>query len=104
MALRALSLERHCLVASATQADADSYDRYTLGMSNFSESKTKLAHVTGMLGLNQTEEEKKKGITRINKILAREEEAVATDTVSVIGHLATGQPLIASFVPKKGVV
>lgn len=71
-ALRRLSQERHCLVISPTQADADSYDRQTMTMRNFSEDKRKLAHVTGMLGLNQTPEEKALNVMRLNWIVLRE--------------------------------
>lgn len=71
-ALRRLSQERHCCVIVPTQADADSYKRETMGMANFSEDKRKLAHVTGMLGLNQTPEEKDRGVMRLNWIVLRE--------------------------------
>jgi len=71
-ALRRLSQERHCLVIAPTQADAMSYDTYWLTAKNFSEDKRKLAHVTGLLGLNQTEQEKEIGIMRLNWIVLRE--------------------------------
>lgn len=71
-ALRRLSQERRCLVISPTQADADSYGRRTQTMRNFSEDKRKLAHVTGMIGLNQTETEKEWGVMRLNWLVLRE--------------------------------
>ena len=71
-ALRRMSQERHCLVIAPTQADAASYSVETLDASNFSEDKRKLAHVTGMLGLNQTRDEKARGIMRLNWIALRE--------------------------------
>lgn len=70
--LRRLSQEWHCLVIAPTQANAASYDVRTQSMKNFSEDKRKLAHVTGMLGLNQTEEEKAKSVMRLNWIVLRE--------------------------------
>lgn len=73
-ALRRLSQELHCLVLVPTQSDAASYKQRVLTMSNFSEDKRKLAHVTGMLGLNQTEEEKNEGVMRLNWIVLREHE------------------------------
>jgi len=73
-ALRRLSQERHCLVVAPTQASAESYETKTQTMKHFSESKTKLAHVTGMLGLNQTEGEKDMGVMRLNWIVLREAE------------------------------
>ena len=72
-ALRRLSQEKHCLVLVPTQSDAGSYAVGTQGMSNFSEDKRKLAHVTGMLGLNQSELEKECGIMRLNWIVLREQ-------------------------------
>jgi len=72
-ALRRLSQERRCLVIVPTQADADSYDKRTQSMKNFSEDKRKLAHVTGMLGLNQMEAEKKDAVMRLNWIVLREQ-------------------------------
>jgi len=71
-ALRRLSQDQHCLVLVPTQADAASYDIRTQSVRNFSEDKRKLAHVTGMLGLNQTEEEKALNIMRLNWIVLRE--------------------------------
>ena len=71
-ALRRLSQEKHCLVIAPTQADAASYEVDTLSAKNFSEDKRKLSHVTGMLGLNQTWEEKNTGIMRLNWIVLRE--------------------------------
>ena len=71
-ALRRLSQEKHCLVIAPTQADAASYDQEILTPRNFSEDKRKLAHVTGMLGLNQNPQEKKSGVMRLNWIVLRE--------------------------------
>ena len=71
-ALRRLSQEKHCLVIAPTQADAASYNVELLEAKNFSEDKRKLAHVTGMLGLNQNINEKHAGIMRLNWIVLRE--------------------------------
>lgn len=73
-ALRRLSQERHALVIAPTQANALAYSQEpTLQtMKNFSEDKRKLAHVTAMLALNQTPEEKEVGGMRLNWIVLRE--------------------------------
>ena len=71
-ALRRLSQQWHALVITPTQAKATSYTAKRMGKQHFSEDKRKLAHVTGMLGLNQTEEEKELGIMRLNWIAVRE--------------------------------
>lgn len=95
--LRGLSLDRHCLVAVATQADAASYNQTSLTMNNFSEDKRKFAHVTGMFGLNQTPAEKRLGIMRINTLVLREGRFDTEEEVSVAQCLEFGKPCLFSF-------
>jgi len=97
--LRALSQERHVLVLTATQADAESYKKGRLSLSNFSEDKRKLAHVTAQYGLNQDPQgrEKKLGMLRINEIVVREGEFSNDHEVCVLQDLATGRPYLESF-------
>lgn len=73
-ALRRLSQEWHACVITATQANAASYQTKTQGMQNFSNDKRKLAHVTGLCAINQTHDEKKLGVVRLNWIVLRESE------------------------------
>ena len=97
--LRALSQERHVLLLTATQADADSYKKGRLSLSNFSEDKRKLAHVTAQYGLNQDPQgrEKKLGIMRINEIVVREGEFSPDNEVTVLQDLAIGRPFLESY-------
>lgn len=95
--LRALSQDRHCLVATATQADAASYDKKSIGMKNFSEDKRKYSHVNMILTLNQTEDEKQDGIMRIGKMFVRENSFSIHKTVTVLECRAIGRPYLASF-------
>ncbi len=98
--LRRLSQERgQPLVITATQSDADSYDRDRLRMSNFSEDKRKYGHVTAMWGLNQDTEdrEKKLGIMRINEIVIREGEFFTNSEVTILQNLKCGRPFLGSF-------
>ena len=95
--LRSLSQARHCLVVTATQADANSYDRHVLGLSNFSEDKRKYAHVTGMYGLNQSDEEKKIGLLRINQLVVRDADFSVSNQVTVLQRLQMGRPYLGSF-------
>ena len=95
--LRKLSQDRHILVATATQADADSYSRDVLGMGNFSEDKRKLAHVTGMMGLNQTATEKRQGLMRVNWVVLREDEFNAGRCVTVASCLGVARPAVLSL-------
>jgi len=70
-AFRGLMQKRKTLGLTATQANAASYKEGLLSRANFSEDKRKLAHVTGMVGLNQTKEEYGKEIMRLNWIVRR---------------------------------
>lgn len=95
--LRALSQKRHCLVITATQADAASYKKDSLGLENFSEDKRKYAHVTAMYGINQTKEEKLLGIMRISELLLRDDDFAIDKQVKVLCRLQMGRPFLASF-------
>lgn len=97
---RNLSMDRHACVISATQSDAESYDQHTLRMSNFSEDKRKLGHVVGMYGINQTFEERKLGVQRINEIVVREDELYADKQVTVLQKFQIGKPYIASYMAR----
>ena len=94
--LRAMSQRRHCLVVTATQADAASYSQRVMNMGNFSEDKRKYAHVTGMFGLNQTPGEKELGIYRLNWIALRERDYDLNKLVYVAGCLGVGRPAMIS--------
>lgn len=77
--LRGVSQDFHCAVVTATQADSASYSKAVLTMENFSDAKTKNAHVTGIVGLNQTREERERGAIRLNWVVLRENEAGFTE-------------------------
>ena len=83
--LRKLSQVFHCLVITASQSDAKGGDAKTLGRSHFSEDKRKRSHVTGTIGLNQTDDEKKLGIMRLNWIVLREGRYISTNCVYAAG-------------------
>jgi hypothetical protein len=97
MAMRGLSQERHCLVATATQADADSYDCHLQSMRNFSEDKRKYGHVTSMFSLNQSPDEKERGLMRLGHLVARETDFSLKHTVTVLQCLRIGSPVLGSF-------
>lgn len=92
---RRLSQDKKCLVLSATQSDADGFTKRFLSKKNFSEDRRKLDHVTAMIGLNMTTEEKKKGIMRINDIAARDTEGASF--VYCLHRLQIGRPILGSF-------
>lgn len=93
-ALRRLSQDWHACVIVPTQANASSYQQKTQSMRNFSEDKRKLAHVTAMLGLNQTEKEYAMQVMRLNWLVLRESEAVSSRCLWVAQCLPLGQALV----------
>jgi len=94
--MRNLSQARHCLVLTATQADANSYEAHTIRRGNFSDDRRKNDHVTGMLGINATEPEADKGIFRLNWTKRRETAYSESRCVHVAGCLSIGRPHIRS--------
>ena len=92
---RRISQERSALFLSASQSDAQGFDKKFLSKTNFSTDRRKLDHVTAMYGLNMTDEEKRKGIMRFNDIVGRDTEG--GHFVHVLHRLQTGQPILGSF-------
>lgn len=95
-AMKALSQRLHCTVVTATQTDAASYSVELLSRDNFSEDKRKNAHVSTMIGINQTNAEKKKGTYRLNLLVMREREFSDTLCVHTAACLATCEPAVLS--------
>jgi hypothetical protein len=96
-AMRALSMQRHCLVVTATQAKATALRAETMNESHFSGNQLKYAHCNGMVGLAMTVAEKKLGITRVNWLARREGEFDTEREAHVAGALAIAQPAIKSI-------
>lgn len=94
--LRSLSQTLHCLVLTATQADAASYKATVIDRSHFSEDKRKLSHVTGIVGINASPEEKEQGIMRLNWVVLRESEFSEGDCVHVATCLSLSNPSVKS--------
>lgn len=97
--LRRISQDWHCLVLTATQADAASYEAGLLRRKNFTDDRRKFDHVTGYFGLNQTDREKRAGIMRLNWLKRRDEAYTETAVVHVAGSLECGCPAIRSCWP-----
>lgn len=97
--LRGLTQEWQALGVTATQSDASAYDKKLIDRRNFSEDKRKNAHVTGMVGLNVTAEEKRRGVTRLNWVLAREIDFNTQRPVHVAGCPALCMPAVKSCWP-----
>lgn len=82
--LRALSTRMRCLVVTATQSDTEGYSTWLLSKKNFSDCKKKIAHVTAMIGLNMTEEERRQQVCRYNYVALREAEFMASRPAFVV--------------------
>lgn len=96
--LRRISQQRHTLVLTATQSNAESYRRGSdlLRKKHFSGRKTKFAHVNGMLGINVTDEEKDNDSCRLNWLVRREAAYNESRCVHVAGCLSVGAPIVIS--------
>lgn len=94
--LRRVSQDFHLLVLTATQAAATAYNSPVVRKTDFSEDKRKNAHVTGMLGINQTSEEKQQGIYRLNWTFLRDGAWTDTQVCHTAGNLALACPCIVS--------
>lgn len=93
--LRRLSQELHCLVVTATQANSASYKSKRLTKSNFSEDKRKIAHVTGMVGIN-VEGNLRTGNYLLNWVAVRE--GIEGMTVRTAPCLDVANPIVRSCV------
>src|SRR5690606_1004633 len=96
-----LSQARHCLLVTATQSDAGGYttnEKTLLSPKNFSGSKTKMAHVNGMLGINVTADERTKQTARINWVVRRKLKGKTRlrRYVSVAGWYDVDNPVVRS--------
>jgi hypothetical protein len=101
--LRALSTRMRCLVLTASQSDTEGYSAWLLTKKNFSDSKTKVAHVTAMIGLNMTESERRQNICRYNYVALREAEFMQDKPayVAVAGCTKVGRPSLISCWPNE---
>lgn len=97
--LRGQSQKRKALVIAVTQADANSYEKDSLSLKNFSEDKRKFGHVTAFYGLNQDPKgrEKSLGIMRLNEIVVREGDFNTQRQVTVLQNLKRGRPFLTSY-------
>jgi len=94
--LRSLSQSYHCLVVTATQADAAAYGADGLSKANFSEDKRKNAHVTGMVGINVGQEDREIGVSKLNWIVLRDKPFNEKRFCYCAGCLGLSNPAIKS--------
>lgn len=94
-ALRGLSQELHILVLTATQVKREGYNRL-IRLEHTSDDKRKAAHVTGLIGVNATDEERAAGVSRLNWVVRRSGAHDSRKCVTVAGCLGLAQPAVLS--------
>lgn len=93
---KSLDNKRHILLLSSTQADADTYTGDVQTRQNYSEDKRKYSHVNAMIGMSQTDQEKRDGIMKFNTLVSRDGEYVTSSVCYVLQCLRTGEPVVDS--------
>lgn len=92
--LRGLGLKRGCLVITASHTGTETMDgEKDASAKNVSEDRRKVAHITKLVAINQTEAEKARGIYRISCSTTRDG-AVIFDEVVCTNCLAIGRPYL----------
>jgi len=95
--LRRIALRYHCLVVTASQTASTAYsDKWVIRKGDFSENKLKNAKVSGMIGINQTDDEKRVGVSRLNWVVLRDGHWTETQVVWCAGNLTIACPCIIS--------
>lgn len=94
---KSLDNKRHLLLISATQADAQTYTGDVQTRENYSEDKRKYAHVNVMIGMSQTDDEKRDGIMKFNTLVSRDGEYITSSVCYVLQSLRTGEPVVDSI-------
>lgn len=94
MALRGLAQERRCAIITGSQTGRQTVGgTRDAGDADVSEDIRKLAHVTKMIVLNQTDEEKSRGIFRVSCKTQRDDAAIVEQVVCT-SCLSIGRPFI----------
>jgi len=99
--LRQLSEIRKCLVVTASQTNSDGFKSWVLTRRNFRNSLMILAHVTGFIGINCTDEEAARGIIRLNWVVRREDAFSETHCLWCASCLDICSPIMLSCLPAR---
>lgn len=100
MAHARLAAQYHCLVATVSQSNKASWDKKAVKASDTSENYRNPAHVDKFFTLNQTPEEKRKGVMRVIMAAARNEDFDSQKACILLQSFGVGQPLIDSEMEK----
>jgi len=94
--MRSLSQRLHCLVLTATQTNRAAFDVRVLRREHVGGDHRKLAEVTGMVGINQSAEEKDLGLYRLNWVVQRSLDFSEDRCLWTASCLAVNDPCIHS--------
>lgn len=93
--MRGLAHEKNALVVSASQSTKDSLTR-DMNQKDVAEDIRKMAHVTTMIALNQTQEDKKKNIMKVKVLAERFEDFHFGKEAIVLQHFGMAKSYIDS--------
>lgn len=93
--LRGLAQSHDALVITASQADRSTFKK-DIEEDNLSEDIRKLAHVTHMMALNQTRDDKKMNLMRCSMLASRSEEFQVSDEVFCLYQYGVGKACLDS--------
>lgn len=93
---KAIALERHCLVITASQSNTARTGK-NIGKGSWAEDISKLGEVDKAIAINQTDSEKLEGIRRVSVIAERHEEFNVKNEVTVLECLKIGRPIVDSY-------
>jgi len=94
--LAGLVAERRCLGVTGSQGNRPSLKKEQHEEEDLAEWIGKLGHVDVFLALNQTPDEKRKGVIRFNMLAHRHKKFVSDEDVIVLQHLDTMQMILDS--------
>jgi archaellum biogenesis ATPase FlaH len=94
--LKRMAGQRKCLVVTASQTNRASIEKANITQTDTAEDIRKLAQVDMMIGLNQTEDEKREGIMRMNIVAHRHRLFYVRRQVIVEQDLAVGNPFVSA--------
>ena len=97
--LRGLSQKKDALVLVATQARRDSHYKWLMGQDDVADDIRKVAHATGVVGINRDKWDIDHGAYRLNWVAVRGLAFPSHDYVYCAGNLSVGSPTLVSIFP-----
>lgn len=95
--MRGMSQSRHCLLATASQANTEGIKSDTIKLHHFGGSRWILAHASSIVGLSQSDAEKRNQVMRLNMLKNREEDFDTTMPCHVASCLGLANPAVRSM-------